>query len=235
MFNNRLYKFSQEIVDNSPSDKELDIRNNLNNEQEENGKKEVARQINDIAKDLAYFSLDFLIDLDKRFDTAFYDYIRKTAIDPEIKEKVNSIYGTGKSMRLFNLLHNKIGLNNILLYGNKPANEVARNLRQILSLFRGFRSIYAGWDEYRKYYVENELSLPKVFTAPSYVEELKHLIKEYMFENSGENRFYINKIIAYRQYDYFFKLPFIQDFIKKYSIVDNREILKYLVLSLIHI
>ena len=50
-----------------------------------------------------------------------------------------------------------------------------------------------------------------------------------MFENSGKNRFYINKIIAYRQYDYFFKLPFIQDFIKKRGIVDDREILKYLV------
>jgi hypothetical protein len=229
MFNNRIYKFSQEIVDNSPSDKELDIRNNLNNEQEENGDKRVVEQIHDISKNLAYFTLDFLLELNKSFDKAFHDYIRKTAIDPQIRDSVNSIYGTGKSVRLFNLVYNKIGLNNILLYGNKPANEVARNLRQILSLFRGFRSIYAGWDVYRKYYLENELSLPKVFTAPSYVEELKHLIKEYMFENSGKNRFYINKIIAYRQYDYFFKLPFIQDFIKKRGIVDDREILKYLV------
>ena len=229
MFNNRLYKFSQEVVDNSPSDKKLDIENNLNNEQEENGDKRVVEQINDISKNLAYFSLDFLLALNKNFERAFFDYIRKTAIDPEIREKVNSIYGTGTSNLLFRLIHFKIGLNNIILYGNKPANEVARNLKQLLSLFRGFRTIYDGWDSYRKYYVENELSLPQDFTAPSYVEELKHLIKEYMFENSGENRFYINKIIAYRQYDYFFKLPFVQDFIKKRGIVDNREILKYLV------
>jgi hypothetical protein len=229
MFNNRLFKFSQELVDNSPSDKKLDIENNSNNEQEENSDKKVVEQIHDISKGLSYFSLDFLLALNKNFERAFFDYIRKTAIDPEIREKVNSIYGTGTSNRLFRLIYFKIGLNNIILYGNKPANEVARNLKQLLSLFRGFRTIYAGWDAYTKYYAENELSLPQDFTAPSYVEELKHLIKEYMFANSGENRFYINKIIAYRQYDYFFKLPFIQDFIKKHGIVDNREILKYLI------
>ena len=229
MFNNRLFKFAQEVVDNSPSDVKLDIENNLNNEQEENSDKRVVEQIHDISKDLSYFSLDFLLALNRNFERAFFDYIRKTAIDPEIKEKVNSIYGTGTSNRLSRLIYFKIGLNNIILYGNKPANEVARNLKQLLSLFRGFRTIYAGWDVYRKYYVENELSLPQDFTAPSYVEELKHLIKEFMFENSGKNRFYINKIIAYGQYDYFFKLPFIQDFIKKRGIVDNREILKYLV------
>ena len=229
MFNNRLFKFAQEVVDNSPSDVKLDIENNSNNEQEENSDKRVVEQIHDISKDLSYFSLDFLLALNRNFDRAFYDYIRKTAIDPEIREKINSMYGTGTSNRLFRLIHFKIGLNNIILYGNKPANEVARNLKQLLSLFRGFRTIYDGWDVYRRYYVENELSLPQDFTAPSYVEELKHLIKEYMFENSGKNRFYINKIIAYRQYDYFFKLPFIQDFIKKRGIVDNREILKYLV------
>jgi hypothetical protein len=229
MFNNRLFKFSQEVVDNSPSDKKLDIENNSNNEQIENSDKRVVEQIHDISKGLSYFSLDFLLALNKNFERAFFDYIRKTAIDPEIREKVNSIYGTGTSNRLFRLIHFQIGLDNVLLYGNKPANEVARNLMQLLSLFRGFRTIYAGWDAYKKYYVENELSLPQDFTAPSYVEELKHLIKEYMFANSGENRFYINKIIAYRQYDYFFKLPFVQDFIKKRGIVDNREILKYLV------
>jgi hypothetical protein len=229
MFNNRLFKFSQEVVDNSPSDKKLDIENNSNKEQEETSDKRIVEQIHDISKGLSYFSLDFLLALNKNFERAFFDYIRKTAIDPEIREKVNSIYGTGTSNRLFRLIHLQIGLDNILLYGNKPANEVARNLMQLLSLFRGFRTIYAGWDAYTKYYVENELSLPQEFTAPSYVEELKHLIKEYMFANSGENRFYINKIIAYRQYDYFFKLPFVQDFIKKQGIVDNREILKYLV------
>ena len=205
MFNNRLFKFAQEVVDNSPSDVKLDIENNSNNEQEENSDKRVVEQIHDISKDLSYFSLDFLLALNRNFDRAFYDYIRKTAIDPEIREKINSMYGTGTSNRLFRLIHFKIGLNNIILYGNKPANEVARNLKQLLSLFRGFRTIYAGWDVYRRYYVENELSLPQDFTAPSYVEELKHLIKEYMFENSGKNRFYINKIIAYGQYDYFFK------------------------------
>ena len=48
MFNNRLFKFAQEVVDNSPSDVKLDIENNSNNEQEENSDKRVVEQIHDI-------------------------------------------------------------------------------------------------------------------------------------------------------------------------------------------
>ena len=91
MFNNRLFKFAQEVVDNSPSDVKLDIENNSNNEQEENSDKRVVEQIHDISKDLSYFSLDFLLALNRNFERAFFDYIRKTAIDPEIREKIDTI------------------------------------------------------------------------------------------------------------------------------------------------